>query len=233
MADSFFGTEFDNVAAPETEQQQFAYTGFEEQPQYTDEFGEQVQTNGGLDHDAFGPDSVFATDGAQEYIPAAAEYGAAEYVGAPVSAFPADESFFSSAPAVAELEPETDDPRVQWNIKNREYLAEKDQNERAGKEALLQAAREYFDNYYQTRNTTLQQRKDTNREDEKEKTATALPQGNTPWEKVHSLLNFNSDVPAKDVSRYKSTLFTCKNNNVPVHTPSDVPVLAPEAVTSA
>jgi hypothetical protein len=68
----------------------------------------------------------------------------------------------------------------------------------------------------QARKVSLEAKRSKNRSDEQEQ-AGSLPTGTTPWERVHSVINFNFDAHTQDVSRYKSILVTCKTNNVPVN----------------
>ena len=60
----------------------------------------------------------------------------------------------------------------------------------------------------------LKARHDKNRAEEK--VAQELPVGKAPWDKVTSMINMGGGVHHKDVARYRSTLITCKTNNVAV-----------------
>jgi hypothetical protein len=149
---------------------------------------------------------------------------------------PVNTTSFSAEPEEAE------DPRTVWYRKNSEVLAQKDQAEREARQELVTKAQAHLEQVYavrcnsfppihtcilpillthhsrrafQTRKTTLQAKRDFNREAEKVSSG-SLPAGETPWERVTSVINFNFDAHSQDVSRYKSLLITCKTNNVPV-----------------
>lgn len=74
----------------------------------------------------------------------------------------------------------------------------------------------------QARNTLLVKRKNTNREAEAVSNVAqdSVPKGNTPWERVISVVNFNAEGiskdPFKELSRFKGCLLEAKKANVPV-----------------
>lgn len=43
-----------------------------------------------------------------------------------------------------------------------------------------------------------------------------VPVGNTPWERVTSVINFNFE-HQRDMSKYKTILLSCKAKNTPVN----------------
>ncbi len=43
-----------------------------------------------------------------------------------------------------------------------------------------------------------------------------VPVGNTPWERVTSVINFNFE-HQRDMSKYKTILLGCKSKNTPVN----------------
>eukprot|EP00775_Hariotina_reticulata_P009345 gene9345-9508_t len=151
------------------------------------------------------------------------------------NAFEADEDFFSSAaPASASVGGsaggaatlntimEADDPRVAWATQNRVVLQEREQAEAAKKVELLSAAKEHLDKVKKARDVQLGQRKKANREAEAVAGVAegAVPKGNTPWERVISVCNFNSEAlskdPFKELSRYKAVLLAAKAANISV-----------------
>lgn len=139
----------------------------------------------------------------------------------------ADESFFSSAadqPAetVVAASLDADDPRRVWEERNRKVLQEREQAEANKKVELLSAAKEYLEKVYKARDVQLQQRKKSNRDAEAVSGVAegAVPKGNTPWERVISVCNFNSEAlskdPFKEMSRYKTVLLAAKQANISV-----------------
>jgi hypothetical protein len=141
----------------------------------------------------------------------------------------ADEAFFSTA-AAADLAAEAvgparldaDDPRRAWEERNRAALREREQAEASKKVELLSTAKAYLDKVYQARDVQLSQRKKSNREAEAVSGVAegAVPKGNTAWERVISVCNFNSEAlskdPFKEMSRYKSVLLAAKAANISV-----------------
>jgi len=141
----------------------------------------------------------------------------------------ADDDFFSSeAPAAAPAAPaapmEADDPRIAWAAQNRVALQQRAQAEAAKKVDVLAAAKEYLDKVNKARNVQLEQRRKANREAEAVSGVAegAVPKGNTPWERVISVCNFNSEGlskdPFKELSRYKTVLLAAKAANISVAT---------------
>ncbi|KAF6252350.1 hypothetical protein COO60DRAFT_538325 [Scenedesmus sp. NREL 46B-D3] len=128
----------------------------------------------------------------------------------------ADADFFSSGPASAEApQPpaqaqvlEADDPRTAWAAQNHAALQQREQAEAAKKVELLSAAKEYLDKVYKARTVQLDQRKKSNRENEAVAGVAegAVPKGNTPWERVISVCNFNSEALSKDPFKEMSRL---------------------------
>jgi hypothetical protein len=72
------------------------------------------------------------------------------------------------------------------------------------------------------RTAQLSKRKTNNREAEALAgvAAGAVPQGDKPWERVMSVVNFNSEGaskdPFKELSRYKGVLLACKAKDIAV-----------------
>jgi len=144
-----------------------------------------------------------------------------------------DADFFSSSDPSAEAPPSSapivqapldfDDPRIAWSRNNQGVLQEKDQAEAAGKQELLDKAKAYLDKVAEARNVQLAKRKDTNREQEKLAGVSegAVPKGDKPWDRVMSVVNFNSEGlskdPFKEMSRYKTVLLACKSKDIPVN----------------
>eukprot|EP00883_Tetradesmus_obliquus_P015382 jgi/Sobl393_1/8514/SZX66534.1 len=141
----------------------------------------------------------------------------------------ADPDFFSSGAAAAEApEPpaqvlEADDPRVAWAAQNAAALQQREADEAAKKVELLAAAKEYLEKVNKARNVQLEQRKKSNRENEAVAGVAegAVPKGNTPWERVISVCNFNSEAlskdPFKEMSRFKQVLIAAKTANISVN----------------
>lgn len=68
----------------------------------------------------------------------------------------------------------------------------------------------------------MSKRKATNREAERVANVAqdSVPKGNTPWDRVVSVVNFNAEGiskdPFKELSRFKGCLLAAKKANVPV-----------------
>lgn len=139
----------------------------------------------------------------------------------------ADDDFFSSeaaaaAPAAPAAPMEADDPRIAWAAQNRVTLQQRAQAEAAKKVEVLASAKEYLDKVNKARDVQLEQRRKANRDAEAVSGVAegAVPKGNTPWERVISVCNFNSEGlskdPFKELSRYKTVLLAAKAANISV-----------------
>ncbi|KAF8062690.1 hypothetical protein HT031_004019 [Scenedesmus sp. PABB004] len=138
----------------------------------------------------------------------------------------ADEGLFSSGAVPADDPPapvlQAGDPRIAWAASNAAALAAREASEAEKRVSTLAAAKEYLDKVYKVREVQLSQRKKSNREAEAVAGVAegAVPKGSTPWERVISVCNFNSEAlskdPFKEMSRYKAVLLAAKAANISV-----------------
>mmetsp|Transcript_35498 Transcript_35498/g.78753 ORF Transcript_35498/g.78753 Transcript_35498/m.78753 type:complete len:211 (+) Transcript_35498:107-739(+) len=118
----------------------------------------------------------------------------------------------AAAPAAA---PAAVDPRIEWSNKNADIIKKKEADETASKKVTVEAAKTHLAKVTEARKKLLDSRKKANRDAETVSPEAGVPKG-TPWEKVNLLINFSAQdkIHAKDMSRFKSTLNTCKTLNV-------------------
>lgn len=75
---------------------------------------------------------------------------------------------------------------------------------------------EWLKRFNEERTTRIEAAKKSNAE--QEQSATKGPQGNTPWEKVNSMIDFTFKPPQEtegERERFKKLLFSAKDKNVP------------------
>ncbi|PNH05643.1 ER lumen protein retaining receptor [Tetrabaena socialis] len=151
--------------------------------------------------------------------PAAADTAEGDVTFADGAAPPADEEAFfqhyEPTPLPAPVVPaEVVDPRVEWRKVNQETLKKKDAEEAGAKKQLKEGAAKHLEKFYTVRTATLTTRKGNNRKSEAHQKEVEVPASGTVWEKVNALVNFASTKDhAKDVTRYKALLLTCKAKN--------------------
>ncbi|GAX84318.1 hypothetical protein CEUSTIGMA_g11740.t1 [Chlamydomonas eustigma] len=112
--------------------------------------------------------------------------------------------------------PATEDPRILLNRKNEELLAKKDIEEAASKKAASERGKAHITKFIDDRTKAITSRKQSNRDAETASPESGVPRGST-WERVNLLINYSQDkIHTKDLSRFKSTLQTCKDLDVAV-----------------
>lgn len=158
----------------------------------------------------------------EETVPAVDATPPANGNAAPADDFFSSEAEVAAAPAAPAAPMAADDPRHAWSAENQVAIQARARAEASKKTEVLSKAKEYLEKVNKARDKQLDSRRKANREAEAVSGVAegAVPKGNTPWERVISVCNFNAEGlskdPFKELSRYKTVLLAAKAANISV-----------------
>lgn len=158
-------------------------------------------------------------------IATAAAFPEEAFASPPAPSEPLSADMFASAPAangtsdfMAAAAVEEDSPGLlAMREKQRQRLKEQEELEATRKQQLKTSAQEFLNKFYERRNEAKEARLRENREKDGPDAAQAAVAGDTPWDKVLGLIDFQFTRPnGTDLTRYKNILYTAKNKNITV-----------------
>lgn len=113
--------------------------------------------------------------------------------------------------------PAPDSPRTVWFRENRKKLDEKEEEEKAARAEIQAKAQAYMQKFAEDRQSRIEECKKTNRAEEQQTVEAGSGMlGDTAWERVISLINFNLGAQQKDTARLRALLFQAREANLPI-----------------